>query len=356
MTSTDDTPLPTTFPCRQCGGELAFAPGTDSLTCPYCGTANTIETSGEAIEELGYETALAEAAETQETEERLAVTCTACGAESSLEADVTSGECPFCGTNVVLTAHSTRVVKPRALLSFAIDRGRALRAFRSWVRSRWFAPNVLKRLASTAKGIVGVYIPFWTYDCRTRSAYRGERGDEVSESTCRRKAGGGTEIRWTAVTGTVFKSFDDVLVPGSDPLPKKYAARLAPWDLESLVPYSDEYLAGFRAESYRISLGQGFEQARSEIDRAIASEVRRDIGGDRQRVHSVSTTYSDVTFKHILLPVWISAYRFKGKLFRFLVNARTGEVQGERPYSWVKIALAVLAGITVIGALLASCG
>jgi hypothetical protein len=47
--------------------------------------------------------------------------------------------------------------------------------------------------------------------------------------------------------------------------------------------------------------------------------------------------------------VWISAYRFKDRNFQFLVNARTGEVQGERPYSWIKITLAVLLVIAIIG-------
>lgn len=355
MTSDDLPNPPSTFRCRQCGGELAFAPGEDQLTCPYCGTANAIEVSDQSIEELDYLTSLAEAADARETEERLAITCAACGAQSSLESDVTSGECPFCGTNVVLTGHSTRLIKPRALLPFAVDRSRALKAFRSWVASRWFAPNALKRLASTAKGIVGVYIPFWTYDCRSRSAYRGERGDEVSDTGGRRKTGGDRDIRWTPVTGTVIRGFDDIVVAGSESVPQKHVDRLAPWNLEELVPYSDDYLAGFRAESYRLDLAQGFERARKHIDRVIADEVRRDIGGDRQRVHSVSTTCSDITFKHILLPIWISAYRFNGKVFRFLVNARSGEVQGDRPYSWIKIALAILAGLTAIGALIASC-
>ena len=71
--------------------------------------------------------------------------------------------------------------------------------------------------------------------------------------------------------------------------------------------------------------------------------------GDEQRILSKTTYYSDITFKYILLPVWISAYRFKDRNFQFLVNARTGEVQGERPWSWVKITLAALLVIAIIG-------
>jgi hypothetical protein len=80
----------------------------------------------------------------------------------------------------------------------------------------------------------------------------------------------------------------------------------------------------------------------------IHQTICSDIGGDHQRVHSQDTDYFNVTFKHALLPVWISAYRYAGKTYRFLVNARTGEVQGERPYSWIKITLSILAVIMVI--------
>jgi hypothetical protein len=80
----------------------------------------------------------------------------------------------------------------------------------------------------------------------------------------------------------------------------------------------------------------------------IRSSVRSDIGGDTQQITTLSTEYNDITFKHILLPLWISAYRYNNKVYRFTINARTGEVQGERPYSAIKIALLVIAIIGII--------
>jgi hypothetical protein len=120
-------------------------------------------------------------------------------------------------------------------------------------------------------------------------------------------------------------------------------------DLESLVGYDPSYLSGFRTERYQVDLGQGFERAKQVMDTRIRVAVNRDIGGDHQRVHSVSTQHDSITFKHILLPLWISAYKMGEKTYRFLVNARTGEVQGERPWSVAKIIGAVLGGAAVIG-------
>jgi hypothetical protein len=156
-------------------------------------------------------------------------------------------------------------------------------------------------------------------------------------------------IRWTPASGTVEDAFDDLLVRATTALPTKYLDALEPWDLQHLVPYRDEYLAGFRTDSYQIDLAHGFEAARRMMEPTIERSCRADIGGDEQRVEETRTDYHDLTFKHLLFPVWISAFRYRGKIYRLLVNARTGEVQGERPWSFAKIALAVLAVPVIIG-------
>ena len=157
-----------------------------------------------------------------------------------------------------------------------------------------------------------------------------------------------TKTRWTSVSGMVYDDFDDVLVLASDSLPRAKTESLEPWDLENLAPYQVEYLSGFQSEAYQVNLEDGFVKAKEKMSRVIESSIRRDIGGDHQRIHSVKTQWNNVTFKHILLPIWINAYRYNNKSYRFVINARTGEVQGERPWSAVKIALAVL-GAAVVG-------
>lgn len=346
-----------TFRCSSCAGELEFSPGQQSLECPYCGSQQAVPAVEGTAEELDFNAHLEQLADgASETEERLTVRCQACAAETTFEPNVTSAECPFCGTNVVLTTTSKRLIRPGSLLPFKIDHRAARNAFLKWIRSRWFAPNALAKIASHDR-LQGVYLPFWTYDCRTTSRYRGLRGDEYQVTEMVTVTEGGrrvqrprrvTKVRWSPVGGTVQNSFDDLLVPASGSVQRDKADRLEPWDLAALVAYDDRYLSGFRAESYQVGLADGFALARPKIESAVRETVRRDIGGDRQQIHQLDVDCHDVTFKHLLLPVWISAYRFKDKVFQFLVNARTGEVQGERPYSWVKITLAVLGGLVVV--------
>ena len=343
------------FPCSQCGATLQFEPGTDSLVCPYCKAKVTVPAAQGTIEELDYQTYASGLPAEESGQEQLTVKCSACGAETKLGPNVTANHCVFCGSAVVASQQSRRLIKPRALLPFAVGRQKAQEDFSNWLGSLWFAPSDLKQRASTSSsGLFGVYIPCWTFDADAYTQYTGERGEDYWETESYTDAEGKmqtrqvTRTRWWPATGAVNNHFDDLLVMASKSLPPKQAAHLEPWDLTNLVPYADEYLAGFAAESYQVDLPQGYAQAQQLAEPIIRQTVDSDIGGDHQRIFSMQSTYSNVTFKHILLPMWISAYSYAGKSYRFLINARTGEVQGERPYSAWKIGLLVIAILAAI--------
>jgi predicted RNA-binding Zn-ribbon protein involved in translation (DUF1610 family) len=352
------------FPCRQCGAQLDFAPGTTALQCPYCGSQTPIPQSEEQIAELDYQEYLAKTASEREQEDQR-IKCDKCGAETTMPPEIAASLCPFCGANLVLTARSARLLKPEALLPFQFTRQQAFGSYRRWISGLWFAPTELKQFAQSEGKLAGVYVPCWTYDSDTTTYYRGARGDDYSETERYTATVSGRSVartrsvrktRWRSASGTVWNRFDDVLVMASKSLPRHYADRLEPWDLANLMPYADEFLSGFRAETYQVDLAQGFDRAREIMDNGIQASIRRDIGGDHQRIDSVKTSYDKITFKHILLPVWLSAYRYREKVYQTLINGRTGEVQGERPFSAWKIAGAVIAALAVIAliAMLAS--
>ena len=350
------------FPCEQCGAELKFQPGAVVLKCPYCTHENAIPQLAAEIEEIDYHAAIADLANHSDTIEVQTVKCQGCAGEYTRQHSVTSDECPYCGTPIVTTGGSTRLMRPKSLLPFLITSEQGMELFRKWIVSLWFAPNALKRYARNEGKLSGMYVPYWTYDSNTISHYSGQRGDDYYVSQTYTTTENGRTVtrtrqvkktRWRWVSGTVHVNFDDVLVLASTSLPKKYADALEPWDLQNLTPYQDAYLAGMRAESYHLNVEQGFDVAKGIMDEQIRAAIRRDIGGDHQRIHDVSTQHRDLTFKHILLPIWISAYRYMEKVFRFLVNGRTGEVQGERPYSWIKITLFVLTILAAIGGIVA---
>ena len=342
---------PSTFPCTGCGGDLLFKPGAAKMECPYCGAeVDCPAPTGEVLEH-DFENQLAMLESGATTTVVAEVNCEACGAHNQLEANQTSGECAFCGTAFVQQPQTANVLCPQAVLPFAVTREEGLGHFREWINSRWFAPNKLKQFARDINKLKGLYIPHWTYDSDTITDYMGQRGEAyyVTVSDGEGKTRQERRVNWYPAAGRVWVSFDDILVPASDTLPRKYVDELEPWDLPNLTPYADEYLSGFQSESYTTDLRGGFNLAKDKMVPEIERKIRWDIGGDEPRLPSKPTVYQNITFKYILLPVWISAYRFKDRSFQFLVNARTGEVQGERPWSWVKITLAALLVISIIG-------
>lgn len=336
--------------CNNCGGELKFSPGTQSLKCPFCGTENeNPDVVPETHEELDFRDALQAFHNNENTVEVQIEKCSACGAEVTLEPNITTAKCNFCGTGMVVSGKSHTVMKPQYLLPFSITKDMGKKSFRNWIAKRKFAPNALKRQARLSEPVHGIYYPYWTFDSQTETTYTGERGIHYTETVRRTDSEGRgttetvTRTRWTNARGRVSRFFDDVLVAASTTLKKKLTTKLNDWSFSKMVSYDDKYLQGFKAESYSINLEDGFEEAKAEINSEIRNNIRRDIGGDEQRIHRVDTAYNAITFKYILLPIWVVVYKFKNKYYQVLINAGTGEIAGERPFSAAKIIGLILA-------------
>ncbi len=337
---------------------MHYRAGVGALECGHCGHRNRIVDTPAVIEEISLHGALktlqgaAEAAPAN-----TAIVCPNCAASFDLGDHVHSGECPFCGTPVVSGTGSARPFKPQALLPFRITAVEAREAYRQWLGKLWFAPSSLKHHARSDAGLDGVYVPYWTYDSDTHTTYAGERGDVYYVTQRYTTVRNGRQvnatrqvprIRWSPASGSTARLFDDVLIGATRTLPRKITDWLEPWDLDALVPYQEDYLSGFGSEVYQVELDEGFVLAQRIMNQVIRGDVRQVIGGDRQRITRLNTTHSRTTFKHILLPVWSAGYQYRGESYRFVVNARTGKVRGERPYSRWKIALAVLASVAAL--------
>jgi hypothetical protein len=345
------------FPCTACGASLRFAPSVGRLTCPACGTENEPPAVDDASlaathEELDYLAHLHQQVGNEPEISPQLVDCPQCGAQTQFDAHVVASVCAFCATPLVsVAAHAERRIRPRAVVPFALEPKGAQEVFRRWIAGRWFAPNALKDTVRAVQGVRGVYLPCWTFDARTTSAYTGQRGvDRVVQETRRDAQGNNvvvtrTETDWYFTSGTVYQTFDDTLVPASRSIPDHLATVLQDWDVSGMQPFSDDYVAGFTVEAYQVALEPAFAEAKGVFDAAIDGAIRADIGGNHQRVLSVSTQYDAVMFKHILLPAWICSYQFNGKTWRVVVNGQTGAIKGDRPWSAWKIGFAVLAAM-----------
>ncbi len=354
-----DPPPGRKFPCRNCGGQLAFDPAARALHCPYCGFLEKIDPAGQGVAEQDWEGywRVHAGQEGSISGRSSQVACSACGAVVLLEDKVATDRCPYCGNALDNQPESAKdLIPPGGVLPFALTEAQARDVFNRWIAGRWFAPNSLRQFANLGR-LAGAYVPFWTFDAMTFTHYTGARGDDYVETQTYTETGADgqpvtrtrqvTQTRWTPVSGEVRHFFENVLVHASRGVPGPAIDALAPWDLQKLEPFRPEFLTGFHAERYTLGLREGFTRAREIMAGFIRRLCEQDIGGDHQQLHVVQTQHVGVTFKHILLPVWLAAYRYRDRPYRIMVNGRTGRVAGERPYSWVKIAVCVLTVLAI---------
>ena len=339
------------FTCAACGADLAWDPGQGQLKCTACGNLESLPPTAGDTGEQCFEEALSH--QQQISPGALEVKCDGCGAVFAFEPPQVAGACPFCTARIVMQPKAASpLVAPNALLPFKIPHAGAQNLVRGWIDGLWFAPSALKKMAQLAAQ-QGVYLPYWSYSAGTITQYRGERGERYTEVVTTTNQQGQrvqqqvVRVRWSGAQGVVQGPHRDVLIVATKVVDER-VTDLEPWDLESLTPYEPAYLSGFQAQRYQVDLPAGFVLAKKRMQPQIEAWIRADIGGNEQRILASDTQYRDVAFRHLLLPVWIGAYRFQGRVFQIAVNARTGEVQGDRPYSALKIALLAIAVLLVI--------
>ena len=345
------------FPCEQCGASLHYSPGQSALLCNYCGYTNPVAEIDSGVPELDYHATIQRLVDDENQATVLSVQCSECGASFHLAANTHADVCEFCGSGIVAQTEKHRQLEPQGVLPFDVTQEAADAAFRDWLKRLWFAPGKLKSHASGKRKLTGIYQPYWTFDSSSEAVYQGERGTyyQVSERVLvyvngrpQTRTRMVTKVRWKRVSGKVRRVFDDVLVLASHSLPEKITRKLRSWNLNALKRYQTAYLSGFKSEMYQGGPEDGFAEAQQIMEVTLRNDIVHDIGGDLQRITHMRSWHDNIRFKHILLPIWAAAYKFRGKSYRFIVNGQTGEVQGERPYSIWKIMLAVMSVILLI--------
>ena len=345
--------------CINCGSELKYKPGTTSITCEYCGHQEKISLETSKFEELELYPYLDSMGSQKNSEEISMLQCKNCGANQHIEENYKSLHCVYCSMPLILEdVRKEDWILPGAVLPFQIDQHKSFEIFKKWVKGLWWAPNNLKKASLDPQFTKGLYLPYWTFDAKLSANYTGQRGEYYYETQSYRDSNGNTKTRqvkktrWYPASGSVSGFVDDTLITASKQRAGRVPSKIARWNLKKLQPFNSGFLSGFVTEKYTIPLKDGYDKSKEVAKQHATTWAARDIGGDIQRVSSVDMKLAEETFKHILLPVYVSAYRYNGKEYNFFVNGETGALSGKRPYSFWKIFFAILFALFVAGIIL----
>jgi hypothetical protein len=362
--SSQDAQSPLTVgkhPCPECGANLEWSPVRQALACPYCGTvvpwspAQAADPEA-AIVEQDLEAALRDPASGRGWRgERHEVKCQSCQAISVFVEGRVAQRCDFCGSPAILTHESHQdAITPQSVLPFKFSDGQIRERLRKWYGSRWFAPNRLKSAALTDT-LRGVYLPYWTFDAHVAARWQADAGYYYYETETFRSDSGQTQVRqvrrvrWEPAAGSLEHFFDDTLVPGTHGVHPGLIRRIEPFPTTTdLKPYAPEFVRGWTVERYQIDLHQAQSVNLDDLGERLRGLCARQVPGDTHRNLQVDATWGGRTFKHVLVPVWLVNYTYGSRTYQVVANGYTGVIAGEQPYSWIKIALAVLVVLVVL--------
>lgn len=340
------------FTCPACGAEAVWSPAKRALVCPYCGTDSPAELKADGV--LIEEKDLLSALRSVPDEERgwapttKTVRCQSCNALSVFDQKRVAQRCDFCGSPSIMAEEETGApIRPSSVLPFKVADTKVREDIRKWYGSHWFAPNKLKTKALTDT-LHGIYLPYWTFDARVHCPWQAEAGYryQVKDS----QGNSRTEVRWVFASGQVDTFFDDLLVPASKGVHPKLLDDLEPFPTTTdLVPYDPGYVSGWVVEQYQIDLVQAAEQSKERMSNHLRKLCAAEIPGDTHRNLRIEPQFSDQTFKHVLLPVWLVSYTYGTKNYQVAVNGQTGKITGEYPLSWIKIAIVTILALIALG-------
>lgn len=358
------TPTPPPLPppaakleCANCGGALLFTPGAGATTCIQCASTFPIAADGTVGAEHALEAAVSdprarEGGDTGTTATDVLdreLVCPNCQGAVAFVGTLTATRCPFCGRPV--TSDDVRAAPDRfpvdGIVPFGLDQKAAEKHVRDWMSQRKWAPTAFQKRTATGT-FSGVYLPFFTFDADTATDYRGRRGTTRTRTVTDKDGKTRTEsyIDWEPwEDGHVETKLDDVPISAESSVDRGRMQDLEPWPTTDAVPFRPEYVAGFLARRYDRSLEQCLTDVRPRMNDLVDEAIKGDIGGQHQEIKSKHTAWSNETFRHLLLPVYLLVVTFRSKPYQIAVNGVTGEVHGKRPYSWAKIGAAALAAV-----------
>jgi Zn finger protein HypA/HybF involved in hydrogenase expression len=340
--------IPVTFKCPQCGATTRYDVAAGGVACEHCGYTARPEAQrvGRQAEEFEFTLDTWNQAQAGWGVDRQELFCESCGAVISLGEGTLTATCMFCASHRVhVREPAAETLRPRYLVPFKVQKEMVRQRAQEWLGQGWFHPAGLAQAAGIER-FTGIYVPFWTFDAQVRAKWRAEVGYERQEryyDAANKDWKSRTVIDWRWENGEVPLTIDDLLISGSSHLSKMILNRLYPYNLNELVTYTPDYLAGWQATAYDISLPQAWEEGKNLIREQSKQACRDSIRSSHVRNFSMTADFGQETWRYLLLPVYAASYKFEDQVYQIMANGQTGVIAGQKPVAWWKIWLTIAA-------------
>ena len=332
--------------CENCGSNLIYNPQLGKLFCSHCDS--TIDVQIFQAEEKDIFDAFENEKGSWDRDNVELLRCENCGAKTVFNGNESAKTCPFCGAAHVKKIDELVGLKPNAVLPFKLTLEKAVENSVRWAKRRFFAPKKFKKNINT-EHVKGIYVPTFTFDSNTNSIYDGRIGDVRT-----RRVGSGKNARtetyvvWRYISGTFCHRFNDLLVTAGSKFDQKNIDKIAPFDTDNSKVYNEEFLLGYGAYHYDYSVKDCWGRAKDIMDSRLKRAILSHYSYDRLSYLNVSTKHHNVSYKYVMLPVYVGNYKYKKKYYNFYVNGETGKIGGKTPLSLLKILLTALLGVTAV--------
>lgn len=349
---TEQTERVKTFKCPSCDAPLLYG-GAGKMTCEYCGAEIEADAFADEEEEISegaesWEKYGSKSEAWSENDHATLFTCTACGGEIICEEDTAATFCPYCDNPALVGSRLDGVFKPDLIVPFAIEREAAGGILSRFTKKKPLLPSSFRKL-NKIESIKGVYVPYWLYDCDTRSRF--------VYSATRKTTWRSGDYRYTRTSYyRLYRrgemAFERIPVDASLKMDNTLLESIEPFGLEKAIPFAEAYLSGYFANRYDDTAEDCAVRAKERVDASVANAMRGTVHGyltvtpiERQ----VLLTKSDV--RYALLPVWFMNTRYKDKNYTFVINGETGKMSGKLPISPWRFAAWFASLTAIVGAI-----
>lgn len=268
--------------------------------------------------------------------------CDGCGASMSYDASVRNLRCPFCGGERLEAQRDAKTLAPKYVVPFRIEQDDAIQRLKAWMGSSFWRPGDLAT-ASIVTKLTAVYVPYWVFSGRVFTYWTADSSETPW----------GASADWCPVSGNHGGEYSGLLVGASSSLSPAETGALCPFDLSQSVPTEQVDLEHALFEQFQVQRKYARPLAQQGLEDLERSACAALVPGRSRNVH-VNVRVENLQAEPVLLPVWIMAYTYEQRTFRFLLNGQTGRCTGTAPTSYKKVA-AVTAGVIAAVVLILIC-